>query len=252
MQLNFRESGSGTAIFLLHGLLGSASNWKPVATELAKDNRVITPDLRNHGASPHAPVMGYSDMAGDIFELMDQLGLASVVLIGHSMGGKVAMQAALQEPQRVQSLAVLDIAPISYPHSHQQIYSAMGSLDLTSLSSRVMADANLQPYIGEKAMRQFVLTNLVQRDGEFGWRVNLEALIDCEEQILDFPAGSKSGFRGPVLFLSGSESDYVGAAGIQAIMDLFPQARMQVIADAGHWLHAERPGEVVSMLQGFV
>ncbi|HEY5719706.1 MAG TPA: alpha/beta fold hydrolase, partial [Gammaproteobacteria bacterium] len=183
VELYYREEGSGAPLLVLHGLFGSSSNWARLARGLAAEFRVICADLRNHGRSPHAAGMSYPQMAADVVALLDRLRLDRVALLGHSMGGKVAMQVALNQPERVSRLLVADIAPRAYRGNQAIVLEALEALHLDSLASRREADERLAAQVPETGVRAFLLTNLTQEQGRFGWRINLPEIIDGIEAI---------------------------------------------------------------------
>lgn len=257
MELYYREYGSynerNPTLILLHGLLGSSANWHGIARKLEASHHVIVPDLRNHGRSPHSDDVGYPSLALDVAELMDEHGLDSVVLIGHSMGGKAAMWLALEQPERVAGLVVVDIAPVAYPNRFDSIYDALLAVDLNSLKQRDEADAILAGYLDGVALRQYLLQNLQQRDGVWSWRINLEALLNGMELILDFPETSPGiQYLGSTLFIHGSESDYVLAEHSQSINQHFPYVRLRMVPGAGHWVYAEQPDAFLTALINFL
>ncbi|MCX7097138.1 MAG: alpha/beta fold hydrolase [Methylococcales bacterium] len=252
-ELFYEELGNPEAppLIILHGFFASSRNWRQVAEKLAAQFHVLVPDMRNHGASPHHPQMDYPTMAADLLHFMDKHGLASAHLLGHSMGGKVAMWFALHHPGRVAKLIVADIAPINYSHSFNSLITALKALPLAAITNRKQADELLAPAIPELSYRQFLLQNLVLKNGAYVWRVDLDIFYQTGPNIAAFPetAGLQP-YIGPALFLAGSESGYVKA---EAIGGLFPNAKLAVIADAGHWLHVQQPvvfvGQVLSFLQ---
>ncbi len=256
MKLHYREYGSYSdrhpTLILLHGLLGSSSNWLSLARQLADDFHLLVPDLRNHGRSPHHPEVGYPALAEDLAELIDEQGLDSALLIGHSMGGKTAMWLALHQPQRVSGLVVVDIAPVRYANRFQQIYEALHAVDRATVGSRAEADQVLAGYLDEVGLRQFLLQNLHLQDGEWGWRMNLQALAAGMDAIVDFPLQSEPSYSGPTLFIYGEQSDYVEPQSKQVISRLFPDARMSCIRNAGHWVYAEQPQAFSSLLSSFL
>lgn len=257
MRLHYREYGSYSeqhpTLIFLHGLLGSSSNWHSLARGLADDFHVLVPDLRNHGRSPHDPDVGYSALAGDVSQLIEEQGLDSALLIGHSMGGKAAMWLALQQPQRVAGLVVVDIAPIPYENHFQPIYQALYQVDAARVGSRAEADRILAGFLEETGLRQFLLQNLHLADGEWRWRINLQALSEGMPEIVDFPLSQSSlHYDGPSLFIYGELSDYVKQDSRPQITRLFPRARMSCIRNAGHWIYAEQPQAFASLLGGFL
>ncbi len=240
MKLHVTRSGQGTPLVILHGLFGTLENWGSQTRTFADQFSVYAVDLRNHGRSPHASECDYASMAADVIELLDDEGLTQVDLLGHSMGGKVAMQLALNHPQRVRRLVVVDIAPVSYPPQHDAVFQGLFSIDLALLSSRGEADRQLATRVSEPGVRQFLLKNLYRHAGQFAWRMNLEALHRNYQQISEPPQGPAP-FGGPTLFIKGGNSDYIQPAHRDAILSRFPATQLKVIEGAGHWPHAEKP-----------
>ncbi len=254
MRLAHREFGSGgEPLVLLHGVFGSIANWAPIARRLGHGRRVIAADLRNHGRSPHHPEMTYPAMVGDVLELMDHLSLPRCDLLGHSMGGKVAMALALERPQRVARLVVADMVPVAFPFHPSPVIEALRDLDLEGIGDRAEADRALAEAIPDKRLRGFLLQNLVRRQGRYHWRVNLEALTRHTRDLAGFgPPFTDSVFTGPALFVHGARSDYLRPEHEPAIRALFPAARITPIARAGHWLHAERPQAFTAAVEDFL
>ncbi|XP_005396822.1 PREDICTED: alpha/beta hydrolase domain-containing protein 11 [Chinchilla lanigera] len=247
------------AIVLLHGLFGSKTNFNSIAKALAQQTgrRVLTVDARNHGDSPHSPDVSYEAMSQDLQHLLPQLGLAPCVLVGHSMGGKTAMLLALQRPELVDRLIPVDISPVAHTSlSHFSTYvAAMKAVDipdgLPRSCARKLADEQLSGVVQNLAVRQFLLTNLVEVDGRFGWRVNLDALAQHMDKVLTFPQRQES-YSGPTLFLIGGDSAFVQPSHHPEMKRLFPRAQMQTVPNAGHWVHADRPQDFVAAVRGFL
>ncbi|KAI5764008.1 unnamed protein product [Gulo gulo] len=247
------------ALVFLHGLFGSKTNFSSIAKALARQTgrRVLTVDARNHGDSPHSPDMSYEAMSQDLQDLLPQLGLVPCVLIGHSMGGKTAMLLALQRPELVERLIAVDISPVeTTPSSNFPSYmAAMRAVDIPDgvprSSARKLAEEQLSTVIQDLAERQFLLTNLVEADGRFVWRVNLEALAQHLDKIMAFPPRQES-YPGPTLFLLGGNSKYVRPSHHAEIRRLFPRAQMQTVPRAGHWVHADCPQDFVAAIRGFL
>lgn len=251
VRLHFQASGEGLPVVLLHGLFGSGSNWRRQARELAKRYRVLLPDLRNHGRSPHAPSMDYQAMADDVTGLLDAEALDKIALVGHSMGGKVAMTLALTRPERVAALVVADIAPVAYgPHLRGYV-DAMRELHPAAIGSRTEADQALASSVAEPMVRQFLLTNLEHRTEGYRWRIPLDILAGQMPLIEGFPELTAN-FSGPTLFIHGGRSHYVTQARHEIIRRLFPHTELECIPQAGHWLHVEAPEQFAERLAGFL
>jgi pimeloyl-ACP methyl ester carboxylesterase len=247
----FGEAGS--PVVILHGLLGSARNWTGAAKELGATHRVFALDLRNHGRSPWAETMSFDEMAGDVAAFIGAHDLGATQVIGHSLGGKVAMRLALMRPELVERLLVVDVAPVAYGHSFAPFVEAMQAVDLADVHRRADAEAQLEGPIGDGAIRNFLLQNLAKTDSGFAWRVNLEALGVNMAELLGFPRTAEGvAYRGPTLFLAGGRSPYVAAEHRPLIRRLFPAAEHAAIDGAGHWVHAERPREFLEQARRFL
>ena len=220
---------------VLHGLFGSARNLTALSRALSATHRVVAMDLRNHGRSGHDPAMDYDTMAADVLETMDAAGIGPAALVGHSMGGKVAMRLALHGPSRVTRLVVADIAPVPYPSHFGGFTQAM--LRIPPGATRHAADALLAPDVPDPAVRGFLLHNF--RPGE-GWRIGLQEITAALPHVETWGDLTER-YEGPALFVTGERSDYVLPDYHPAILRSFPAARFSVIEGAGHWLHAEQP-----------
>jgi pimeloyl-ACP methyl ester carboxylesterase len=252
MQLHFNESGQGRAVILLHGLFGSSDNWHFIALRLAENFQVFAVDQRNHGQSPHSGEMNYPLMAGDLNEFMMSRGLETAMVIGHSMGGKTAMQFALQFPGRVEKLIVADMAPRGYAPAHDQIFAALLALNLPSFQTRQQIEEALASEIPKLVLRRFLLKNLGRNPaGNFFWKINLRGMAESYP-LLREPVSASKPFGKPTLFIRGGKSDYLGAGDGPRIRELFPQAQIQTMAEAGHWLHADQPEEFLRRLLDFL
>jgi esterase len=248
--LHHRILGEGPALIILHGLFGSLNNWQTLARRFAAGRAVHLLDQRNHGRSPHDARHDYALLGADLLEYMDQQGLRDATLLGHSMGGKVAMQAALVAPGRVDRLIVVDIAPRAYDPAHDDLMEALASLDLSSCATREEADARL--LVPDATVRQFLLTNLKRDDaGRLGWRMNLPALREQYPHLLQAVTGPAP-YPGPALFVAGGTSAYIQSGDEAGIRALFPLARIVTIQGAGHWVHAARPEEFAREVEHFL
>ena len=240
MKLNFIHQGQGEPVLLLHGLFGSLRNLSQIGKALAEQFSVYLLDMRNHGDSPHHPRMGFADMAGDVIHFMDQQQIPKAHLLGHSMGGKVAMQIALSTPERVNRLVVADISPVTYTRRHDPVIEGLTQVEEAKPTSRREADQVLAGYVAEPEVRAFLLKSL-HRDSSDHYRLkfNLTDIARNYENIIIAPQGEP--FPGPTLFIKGGESPYIQAKHREAVLQLFPNATVKVITGAGHWLHAEKP-----------
>ena len=251
VELFSRTRGEGPWLVMLHGLFGSADNLGGLARILEANYRILMLDLRNHGRSPHAETMTYSVMAADVLAAMDKEGIAKAVIFGHSMGGKVAMQLALDAPERISSLIVGDIAPVQYGGHHDRILEGMQKVAADAPQSRQEAQALLATYEDEPAVLSFLMTNWRKLEsGNWGWRVNLPVITSRYGDIASASEGTP--FKGPVLFLRGDRSDYVQASHKDKILALFPRATVKTITGTGHWLHAEKPEMVARTIVRFL
>ena len=247
------ENGEEPPLLILHGLFGSGRNWTSIARKLAEGRRVLTVDLRNHGASPWDPAMDYRAMAADILALVEKEGFDRPVVLGHSMGGKTAMAAALAEPAAIGALIVADIAPVTYRHSNAAYVAAMQAIDLSTIERRGDADAALLDVIPDAGVRGFLLQNLIFGEGGPRWQLNLDVIADKMDQLIDFPyAPGEATYPGPTLFIAGGASDYVRPEHHDAIRAFFPEATIETVDGAGHWLHAEKPEAFLDLTTGFL
>ncbi|WP_374088414.1 alpha/beta fold hydrolase [Methylomicrobium lacus] len=252
VDLAYSELGRPDAapLIILHGFFASSRNWKFIADKLADSHRVFLLDLRNHGASPHHPLMDYPAMAEDVRRFMLQRGLTRASLLGHSMGGKIAMWLALNAPDVIDKLIIADIAPVAYSHSFEKILSALKTLPLAALSNRKQAEEKLAEAIPDLSYRQFLLQNLVLLDGHYRWRVDLDIFDRSAPYITAFPdAGNRAPYQATALFIAGAESNFVKA---EAVFPLFPLAQLKTLAGAGHWLHVQQPGSFLAAVQDFL
>ena len=253
MILHSQQFGSGFPFVILHGFLGTGDNWKSMGLQLAEDGfEVHLVDQRNHGRSFHDVGFSYELMANDLLAYCDVHGIKEMILLGHSMGGKTAMEFATKNPKRVKALIVADIGPKSYPQHHQDILKGLSSLDFSVIKSRGEADDLLSAYVPNIGVRQFLLKNLYWVDkGVLGLRMNLPVLIDKIEEVgksLD----AEATYDGPTLFLGGENSGYIQPMDELLIMKHFPKATIEKVSNAGHWLHAENPSEFYHKIKVFL
>lgn len=238
---------------ILHGLFGSGRNWASIAQRLGAHRRVIAFDLRNHGAAAWAGGMQYGEMAEDVLAALDERGIRCAALLGHSMGGKTAMMAALRDPDMVERLVVVDIAPVAYSLRHVSEVRAMRALDLAGIKRRGEADGLLAPAVPDAAERGFLLQNLVFEDARARWRLNLEAIEREMPVLVGFPPVPEGRtYDGPTLFIAGSRSDYLMPEHEPAVRRLFPDARIERIEGAGHWVQAEQPAAFLNAIEPFL
>jgi len=245
MLLHYKSFGEGEPLIILHGFLGSLDNWQSIAKELAATNQVFILDVRNHGKSFHDYHHDYNSMVADVHYFIDHLGLSKVTLLGHSMGGKIAMLFALKYPLLVSHLIVVDIAPKIYQPGHEDILYALSKVNPKELKSRQEAVDIISTYIHDSSVVQFLLKNLDREvDGSFSWKMNLPVLSSQYAEILSFPG--EGIFNEPTLFLKGEKSDYILPSDEPNIQQYFPKAKIVSVKNAGHWVHAENPVDFIS------
>ena len=239
-------------IIIAHGLFGSARNWRAIAKRLALGRFVICVDMRNHGASAHVDQMSYADMAGDLAHMAREFG-GNARIIGHSMGGKATMLAALAEPDAIRGVLIADIAPVPYTHSaeNRRYIEIMQSVDLAQISSRSDLDAALAAHLDDKSLRAFFAQSLDLSGNAPRWVLNLPVLYASIDDIVGFPDVGGT-YTGPALFLAGATSSYVTDDGKTAARHLFPSARFASLKDAGHWLHAENPRGFIASCEAWL
>lgn len=249
--LNYKLQGQGPTLVLIHGLFGSLDNLGLLARDLSRDYQVLSVDLRNHGLSFHSDQHDYPAMAADIHRLTTQLGLSSLHLIGHSMGGKVAMRFAADYPEQIASLTVMDMAPVAYSEArHDEVFAALEMVEKHQPTTRSQAMALLAEHITLEGVRQFLGKSLVNNEGYLSWRFNLAALKANYWNILGWQPVTPCEL--PTLFLKGADSDYLTAEHQSAVQAQYPRAKAHVIAGTGHWLHAEKPQAVIRAIRRFL
>lgn len=256
MKLNFKQySSDGAPLLILHGLFGSLQNWAWHCKKFAEHFSVYALDMRNHGASPHDGDMNYQLMAKDVLEFMEDHQLQSAHILGHSMGGKVAMQLALMAPERVKLLVIADVAPVHYGGKrgeHDEIFEGLCAVDVDVLASRSDADAQLAAYVDDEVVRQFLLSNLTRSDsGGFRWRINLPVLKASYPKLREAPVADAA-YSGEVLFVRGDLSEYILPQHKDEVLRLFPKAKVKTITQTGHWLHAEKPETFYRIVSDFL
>jgi pimeloyl-ACP methyl ester carboxylesterase len=252
MMLHAIEAGQGDPpLVLLHGLFGSARNFGAVQRAFAARRRTIALDLRNHGSSPHDPDTRYASVAADVLLTLDRMSALPAMLLGHSMGGKAAMRAALMQPDMVARLIVADIAPVPYPPHLRTVAQAMAALPLAGGMTRADADAALSAEVPESGMRAFLLQNL-QLGQMPRWRMGLPEIIAGFADIEAWEAPADARYTGPTLFIAGASSHYIRPEHRPVIRGLFPHARFVTLKHAGHWLHADNPSGFVAVVEAFL
>lgn len=250
LALAYEEFGDGPPVVVMHGLFGSSTNWRRIARALSDRHRVFTVDLRNHGNSPWSASMSYREMAEDVVALFDRLGLQKSDVLGHSMGGKVAMTLALTEPKRVGRLIVVDIAPISYGDRFSSYTQAMRGIDTMAATSRDEVQRALSQDIHDPGTVGFLMQNLVRHNEQYDWRINLTALSAALGEIGAFPSAlDGKTFTGPATLITAARSDYVSADDCKLFSNYFPNARFVEIRDAGHWVHVDHPDEFIAAVR---
>lgn len=252
VNLAFEEYGCSTnqPLIILHGFFASSRNWRKIATKLANTYHLYIVDLRNHGLSPHNPKMDYPAMSADLAAFMQQHKLQTANIMGHSMGGKVAMWFALNFPEKLKNLIVVDISPVSYQHDFNTIIQALKNLPLKYISNRKQADDFLSLSIPKLSYRQFLLQNLQFINGQFYWRIDLQIFYETADKIVAFPATELiPPYTAKVLFIMGEHSDYLDKATISTI---FPSAEITILKDTNHWLHVEKPAEFCAQVDNFL
>ena len=251
--LAYEAYGDGEPVVILHGLFGSGRNWRTIAERLGEAYRVYAVDLRNHGNSPWVDHMDYGALAEDVALFLDDRGLERANLIGHSLGGKTAMTLALEDPARVDRLIVVDIAPVPYQESLLNYVEAAADMQLEGVTRRAEIDEDLSGLIPDPWIRQFILLNLETiEDGGLRWRINLDALRRATTALTDFKPRRRGPFDGPVLFIAGERSGYIRRSYEAAIYQLFSDARLVEIADAGHEVHADQPERFLGAVRAFL
>lgn len=252
MKLFYREQGEGQPIVILHGVFGSCDNWITPAKMLSDKNKLFLVDQRNHGHSPNSDEFTNSIMADDLKEFIEEHNIVDPIIIGHSMGGKVAMTFASRYKSLLKKLIVVDISPRYYPPHHQSIIAGLKSIDLPNLKSRQEADEQLSKYVSELGVRQFLLKNIYRNEAnEFAWRINLPVISEKINNICE-PLDPEVRIDIPTLFIRGSESDYIRENDEVLIKSIFSDVKIATIEGAGHWVQAEKPKEFIEEIVKFI
>ena len=251
MELNYKAIGEGKPIIILHGVFGSLDNWLTVGKKLSESFKIYLLDLRNHGDSFHDEEFTYEAMSDDLVNFIKHEKIDNPVIIGHSMGGKVAMKFGVNHPELFDRLIIVDIAPRAYPPHHQNILKGLNSIDLKALKSRKEAEEQLASYVPEIGERQFLLKNLKREGENFMWKLNLpvitEKINNVGEGLEDKLATDK-----PTLFIRGENSDYITNKDNISIVAFFPNSEVKTVKNAGHWVHAQNPEAVIELVTEFV
>ncbi len=255
MKLFFREyksaKSNAKSIIILHGLFGSCDNWLTQAKLFVEDYNVYTVDQRNHGLSPHSDDFDYAFMVSDLLEFIEDHQLKDVIIIGHSMGGKTAMNFAIAQPDKLGTLIIVDIAPRAYDLEHYTIAEGLNAITIDTLTSRNEADEQLSKFVPEPDVRQFLLKNLQRKaEGGFSWKINLKVITEKLGNV-GVDILYKGTFEKPTLFIKGNRSNYVREEDSTHILELFPQARLQGM-DTSHWVQAEKPKEFVEVVTNYL
>ncbi len=252
MDLNYKSYGQGDPIIILHGLFGTLDNWQTIAKKLAEEYSVYTVDQRNHGRSPHCPEMNYKVMAEDLHLFLEKQWIHKAVVLGHSMGGKTAMQFALDFPEMVEKLIVVDISPFLNNGGHELIFESLLAMDLKKIKSRKDAEDFLSDKIPSFGVRQFLLKNLSRnKEGEYSWKMNLPVIYDQYSEILA-KVNVVDPFEGETLFIRGGLSNYISEAEFPLFKSIFPNSQLQTIENTGHWVHSEQPDQLLEMTLNFL
>jgi esterase len=252
MRLNFHAQGRGFPLLLLHGFLGSLDNWRSASQRLADHYQVFSLDLRNHGSSPHSATMNYDVMAEDVYEFAEDHHLTSIFLLGHSMGGKVAMQFATRFWHKTKKLIVVDIAPRAYEPAHRRLLHTMLSLDLARFKSFGAVDKALEEAVANAGMRQFLLKNVTRdRNKQLQWKCDIDAIARNYDHLSEAITPRRS-FTQPACFIRGDRSNYIQEADLPTIRKIFPNAELKTIVGAGHWVRIDAPESFVRTLTEFL
>ncbi|MGZ4049744.1 MAG: alpha/beta fold hydrolase [Bacteroidia bacterium] len=253
MKLFYRKSGQGQPLIIIHGLFGQSDNWNTLAKQFAEKNlEVYVVDARNHGLSPKSEVWNYKAMSEDILELIIDNNLHNVILLGHSMGGKIAMQFAIDHPEYLDKLIVADIAPKQYSPQHKSVIEGLLAVDFNIVKTRKEVDDILSKYISDYGTKQFLLKNIYWKDdGQLDWRFNLKVIVEQNNNVGEAISANKIS-EVETLFIRGEYGNYILDEDISLIREIFPRSMLETIKGAGHWVHAEKPKEFFDCVMGFI
>lgn len=251
MKLFFRKFGEGPPLLIMHGLFGTSDNWNTLAKKYGEHFTTYTLDLRNHGQSPHSETWNYDVMADDVIELLKTENISSAHIMGHSMGGKVAMLVAGKYSTFINKLIVSDIAPKYYAPHHDENLEAINGLDLNAITSRKEAEAYMQSKLKDVGVRLFLLKNLYWKEDKLAWRCNLPVITRNIENV-GAALAKDAFFEGPTLFIRGEKSNYILDSDIDDILEHFPNTILKTVENAGHWIHADKPTEYLKETLSFL
>lgn len=253
MTLNYKTFGEGFPLVILHGLLGSLDNWLSIAKQFSAHFSVYVIDFRNHGKSPHSSEFSYKILVDDLCVFFQQHSIVKAHLLGHSMGGKAAMEFAMLHPEKVERLVVADVAPVQYEDRHSHIFKALLAINLREVKSRETVEMQLRNNLKQEdeSTIQFLMKGLYRNEeNNFAWRFNVEALWQAYQNVADGVGGHP--FLGKTLFIKGQKSNYINAENYAVIQELFPNNELEEIAGAGHWVHADAPKEFTEKVLQFL
>jgi len=252
LSLNYKVFGEGDPVIILHGLFGMLDNWQTFAKKLAESHMVFIIDQRDHGKSIHTEEFNYELLSEDLYTFMNEHWIYETKLIGHSMGGKTVMQFAANYPDMIEKMVVVDIAPIAYKPGHQVIFEALYGVDIEKVKSRKEVESVLSNYIDDSGIRQFLMKNLQRNKntGGFRWKMNLNLLYSAYENIIA-DVNQPEPIEVETLFVRGQRSKYIGETGEVAIINRYTNGKLVTIADTGHWIHAEKPMELLELVLDF-
>ena len=238
-------------LLLIHGLFGSLDNLAVIRRDLQSDFNVLSVDLPDHGKSQHTTAFSFEHYASQLFDLIDQLKIKELHILGHSLGGKIAMMMALKQSHRITKLVIADISPAKYSARHHAVLAGLNNVDLNNTKDRTHANQQMAEYVIEPGVRQFLLKSLYQNDGKWAWRFNLN-LLERDYNHLSQAIESDNQFVNPVLFIKGGNSDYLLSEHQAPIAKLFPNSQAKVIQNTGHWLHSEKPNIFNRLTRSFL